>query len=437
MARAMIWLVAGALLLAPAAEGRGIDAGAWSSPGPPPTVKGERLSVPVPGVITTELRTRNLRELTLRFEGGCPLDGRLSLDGGAVRDFAVGAKGGRVELRAGAPPGTHDVRVSLDPAGGCARAIIASSSLREWVPIGTELSAKYMREDRAYRDLVAAKADSITIGTDTQWSTIEPQQGVFEFGGADAVASFAEDLSMELRGHPLVWRHFIPGYAKRDRLTREQLIEIMRVHIQTIVGRYAGVVDEWDVVNEPLAENGTLRDVFWRRKIGRDYIGLAFEFAHQADPTARLFLNEFGAEEPNSKSDGLLRAAQTMLAAGVPIHGVGFQFHAATGAYPDANRMTDNLRRFEELGLAVQITEGDVRNSTGERGHPERRRQQADAFEAGAKACRRVVACDRFTTWGLSDRYSWLGESREPLPFDARLRSKPAWAAITKQLRPR
>ena len=150
-----------------------------------------------------------------------------------------------------------------------------------------------------------------------------------------------------------------------------------------------------------------------------------------------MFLNEYGAEEPNQKSDVLYKIAQTLIASGVPFDGVGFQFHASTGSYPDAGGMTENLRRFADLGLAVQITEGDVRNSTGERNNAERRQQQADAFTAGAKACKRVVACDRFTLWGLSDRYSWLGEDKEPLPFDAQMKSKPAWAAITEQLRPR
>jgi endo-1,4-beta-xylanase len=435
--RASIGVMLAALAVAAPAAARDIEPAQWASADAALKVKGDRLSVTVPGAISTELQTRELRELSLRFQEGCALTGALSVDGVPSRDFEVKSKGGRIALRARAEPGVHNLRVALEPQGRCGRTVIESSSIREWIAIGTELSAKYMESDRKYSDLITDKADSLTLGTDFQWREVEPKQGVFDFTGADAMVAFADEHGMETRGHPLVWRHYIPGYVKRGSLTRAELIEIMRVHIQTIVGRYAGVVEEWDVVNEAISDEGRLRDVFWRRKIGRDYIALAFLFAHEADPGARLFLNDYETEEQNQKSNGLYRLARGLVEAGVPIDGVGFQYHATTDKYPDPDEMTDNLRRFEDLGLAVQITEADVANYTADPDSAKRRQLQADGFEAGARACKRVLACDRFTMWGLSDTYSWLGERHEPLPFDSQLESKPSWAALTDQLRPR
>lgn len=122
---------------------------------------------------------------------------------------------------------------------------------------------------------------------------------------------------------------------------------------------------------------------------------------------------------------------------GIRRHGIGFQYHASTGSFPSRDEMVENFRRFADLGLAIQITEADVADDTDDPNSPRRRELQADAFAAAAKACKQVVACDRFTMWGLSDEYSWLGEKKAPLPFDGKLKSKPSWGAIKDVLRPK
>jgi hypothetical protein len=111
--------------------------------------------------------------------------------------------------------------------------------------------------------------------------------------------------------------------------------------------------------------------------------------------------------------------------------------HASTGSYPSRDEMVENFRRFADLGLAIQITEADVADDTDDPNSPERRERQSDAFAAAAKACKQVVACDRFTMWGLSDKYSWLGEKKAPLPFDGKLKSKPSWGTLKDVLRPK
>ena len=366
------------------------------------------------------------------------MDGRLVLDGRALKDFSVPGQGGKRGLSAKAGTGTHTVELDLAPGEECGRgrAVIESTTLREWIPIGTDVRAEYL-EDEKYAEHVAKHADSITHGWDMQWKEIEPQQGVFDFARADAVGDFAEENGLAMRGHPLVWRYYVPDYANSAQNTPEEVSEIMRSHIQSVVGRYRGTVDEWDVVNEPMADSGGLRNVYWRKKLGRNYLPLAFLYAHEADPDAQLFLNEFGVEVKNSKSDGLYEAARQMLAAGIPLHGIGFQFHASTEGWPDRDKMVENFRRFADLGLAIQITEADVVDESNNPNSAHRRALQADAFAAAAKACKQVVACNRFTMWGLSDKYSWLGEKKAPLPFDAKLKSKPSWGQIKDVLRPK
>jgi endo-1,4-beta-xylanase len=410
----------------------------WVASGSEPNAKPERLSVGVPNTITAHVQTRLLREVTVRFAEGCALSGELLLDGSPIRSFAIPEKGRKVGLSAKAGVGTHAIGLRLEPEDGCARgrAVVETASFREWIPIGSEAGERHLR-DRPYADLLARHVDSVTAGTDMQWNAIEPAPGVFDFAGADAVVAFAEAHDIPVRGHPLLWHANVPRYARQDSNGPAETAAILERHVSSVVGKYRGVVDEWDVVNEPVSDGGGLRDTWWRKDLGRNYIALAFLHASRADPDARLFLNEHSAEVVNGKSDTMLRIVEALLDAGIRIDGVGFQYHASTEGWPDRDKMVENFRRFADLGLAIQITEADVTDDTGDPDSAFRRSLQADAFAAGARACKKVVACERYTMWGLSDRYSWLGAGLRPLPFDQDLRAKPAWTTLKSILRPK
>jgi endo-1,4-beta-xylanase len=211
----------------------------------------------------------------------------------------------------------------------------------------------------------------------------------------------------------------------------------MRTHITALVSRYRGRITEWDVVNEAIEVDGSYRHNIWYDVIGPDYIELAFRFAHEADPDARLYLNEVDAEVNNERSQGLYALASSLIARGVPIDGVGFQGHVFYAPGHSADAIAANFHRFAELGLDVQVTEADVVDDTiAASNQTERRAIQAEAFRTLADACYREPACVRFTMWGLSDRYSWLGSNRHPLPFDSAMQPKPAWPALEQELRP-
>ena len=204
----------------------------------------------------------------------------------------------------------------------------------------------------------------------------------------------------------------------------------LRNHIETLVGRYRGRIAQWDVVNEAIADDGTLRDNLWLRGIGPDYIRLAFEDAHAADPNAALFINDYLTELGGPKADTLLWIVQSLRNAGVPIDGVGYQMHElGPGMMPDPDVLAERMRRFADRGLQVEITEMDValRLPSDPAVDPQR---QADAYGSAVMACLAIPRCTGITTWNYADSESWIpGEFPgwgEASLFDDALAPKPA-----------
>jgi endo-1,4-beta-xylanase len=296
---------------------------------------------------------------------------------------------------------------------------------------------------------VADNFDFVVPENDMKWAYLQPKRGVFDFSLGDQVVDFARSHGMDVgMGHVLVWHVQNPGWLwQRDPKnpdatnpwTRDELIEVMRDHISAVMRHYRGRVPEWDVVNEAITDSGSYRTNIWYRVIGPEYIELAFRFAHQADPDARLYYNDYGTETPdNPHSDAVYKLLAELVARDVPVHGVGFQTHVfpdVTGV-PDREALNANFRRFADLGLRLQITEIDVSIPGSMPKTPAAYEFQAGIYRDVARACQRQPACERFTTWGATDRYSWLSESAAGLPFDAQLQPKPAWKAMVDVLRP-
>jgi len=204
----------------------------------------------------------------------------------------------------------------------------------------------------------------------------------------------------------------------------------MEDHIATVAGRYSGRVGSWDVVNEALNEDGTLRGSFWLQTLGPSYIADAFRFARQADPDAKLFINDYNVEGQNAKSDGLYNLVSDLQAQGVPIDGVGLQGHLIVGQTP--GDIQANIARFAALGVEVRITELDIRMTLPV--DDAKLAQQADDYRGVIDACLAVPGCTGITTWGFTDKYSWIpgffdGQGAA-LPFDENYNPKPAYDAL-------
>jgi len=213
----------------------------------------------------------------------------------------------------------------------------------------------------------------------------------------------------------------------------------MKDHIFTVVSHYRGQVNMWDVVNEAIGNDGKMRDTLWYRDIGPDYLDWAFRWAHEANPQAHLFYNDYGAEGLNLKSDAVYSLVKGMLQRGVPIYGVGLQMHTSILNAPVKQDVIANMNRLAALGLKVQITEMDVQIQGDTRPMAQRLTAQAKVYSDMLHVCLVVKTCESFVMWGFTDRYTWIpsatGHPDAPLIFDTNYRPKPAYTSMIQELR--
>jgi endo-1,4-beta-xylanase len=297
--------------------------------------------------------------------------------------------------------------------------------------IGTAVRGDDARKNRAYRQTIAAQFSTVTPENEMKWEAVEPEQGSFEFGPADDIVDRAREAKQKIRGHTLVWHFQLPGWVRK--LGPRDLEAAMRKHISRVVGHFKADVGVWDVVNEPVSDRGGLRPSVFARRLGPGFIALAFRLAHQADPDARLYLNEIGAEGINPKSNRLYEIVSRLRRDGVPIDGVGFQVHANLAGLPAD--FVANLQRFAALGVDIAITEADV----GLKLAPSAQdlEQQARIYEQIVRDCM-TVSCASLTFWGFTDGRSWISETQAGMGaatlLDEKLQPKPAFFAVQRAL---
>jgi endo-1,4-beta-xylanase len=336
-------------------------------------------------------------------------------------------------------------------------------TFKEHFLVGTALNESQFSEHNATQAaLVAHQFNSITPENVMKWEHIHPQSGSFNFAPADRYVEFGVRHGMFIIGHTLVWHSQTPRWVfENDRgepVDRETLLSRMSNHIHTVVGRYKGRVKGWDVVNEALNEDGSLRQSPWLQIIGEDYLAKAFEFAHAADPDAELYYNDYSLENP-AKGSGAIRLITKLKAAGAPVSGLGTQMHVRLD-WPTAQEVDNTLTEFGRLGIKIMVTELDVdvlpSNSSdlnaevsrheveGARLNPYTNglpskmelalsRRYEELFRVYRK---HSATLERVTFWGVTDGNSWLnnwpvrGRTSYPLLFDRQARPKPAFDAV-------
>ncbi|MGW6893133.1 endo-1,4-beta-xylanase [Streptomyces chartreusis] len=290
--------------------------------------------------------------------------------------------------------------------------------------------------DEPYTALLGSEFDQITPGNGMKWYATEPQQGVFDFTNGDEIVALARANHQKVRGHTLVWHSQLPGWLTGREWTATELRAVLKKHIQTEVRHYRGKIYAWDVVNEAFNEDGTYRETLFYKTLGPGYIADALRWAHQADPKAKLYLNDYNVEATGPKSDAYYELAKELKAQGIPLHGFGLQTHLALQyGYPAT--LEDNLRRFARLGLDTALTEVDVRMQLPVT--EEKQDRQAEWYRDMTEACLAVRRCVGITVWDYTDKYSWIpaffpGEGAA-LPWDEELRPKPAYFALRGALR--
>ncbi|KAG8629142.1 hypothetical protein KVT40_003007 [Elsinoe batatas] len=283
--------------------------------------------------------------------------------------------------------------------------------------------------------------NSITPENAQKWESTEPARGQFTFDQADAHVKYATDNKLQIHCHTLVWHSQLPTWVSEGGFDNATLIQVMREHIQAIAGRYKGRCTRWDVVNEALNEDGTYRESVFYDTIGEAYIPIAFKIAHEVDPKAKLFYNDYNLEYAEAKALGAQRIVKLIKSYGVKIDGVGLQAHLASestptapGPAPDEATLTKALRLYTSEKVDVVYTEIDIRMNTP--ATPEKLVVAAAAWERVARSCLAEKRCVGMTVWGVSDKYSWIpgvfaGEGAALL-WDENYQKKPTYGGFLK-----
>ena len=323
--------------------------------------------------------------------------------------------------------------LALPTAAETLRGLAPAANIR----IGAAVDIPTLNKDPAYARLLARELNLLTPENAMKFSVIHPERERYDFSQADALLAFAEAHGMQVNGHVLVWHQQLPDWLTQGHFSRDELSAILREHIHTLVTRYRGRIASWDVAAEAVAEDGRPRETFWSRGIGADYLALAFRWAHAADPAAQLRYNDYGGEGGGAKSDGIYDLAAGLRWQGAPIHGVGLQMHVGIEDAPPVAEVRINMLRLAALGLQTDITEMDV--MLKQPSTPAALRAQARIYRDMLQACLAVAQCRGFSTWGATDRYSWIPEffpgQGAALLFDEQYRPKPAYRSVRRTLK--
>jgi GH35 family endo-1,4-beta-xylanase len=308
----------------------------------------------------------------------------------------------------------------------------------------------------AERTLAGTHFNVLTPENCMKPALVHPQEDEWRFDRTDALVKFAEESGLAIHGHTLLWHAQTNNwfYADGDKAATTRRL---KDHIATLVARYKGKIRSWDVVNEAINDRGddqtaqteNLRNSRWLQTLGPEFIALAFQVAHEADPDAHLYYNDYGIER-GPKHASSMALLQRLVKSGVPVYGVGIQGHWSTTTVPFED-IDKAIADYASLGLKVSISELDVtiRGASGGQlggggrfggraatpASPQDLQAQAEAY---AKLFtifnRHKDVIERVTFWGLSDRRSWRA-GQNPLIFDANNQRKPAYSAIVEALR--
>lgn len=345
---------------------------------------------------------------------------------------------------------------------GSAYAQDQSSSLQaaysQHFSIGTALSATQIQgKEPGILELVKQQFSAVTAENVMKWEIIEPVEGQFNFTAADAMIAFAEANKINVIGHVLLWHEQTPAWvfqdAKGQPASKELVLSRLKNHINVVMGRYKGRILGWDAVNEALNEDGTLRQSNWYKALGQDYIATVFELAHQADPKAQLYYNDFNLFKPEKRA-GVLKLVAALKAKNVPIYGIGEQGHYSLD-YPELQQVEDSIVAFANTGLKVMITELDIsvlpfpdpENIGADISLNMKLKQEFNPYADGLPKAvseqltekylqffelflRHSDSIDRVTLWGVNDNQSWRnnwpmkGRTDYPLLFDRKNQPK-------------
>ncbi len=308
---------------------------------------------------------------------------------------------------------------------------------------GCAVNVGLLGRDEAYTQLVQQQAGIVVAENSMKWGPMRPSPTEFRFEPADKLVAFAEANGMQVRGHNLCWHRQLPrwfdGYA-----TKENAAALLTTHIETVVTRYKGRIQSWDVVNEAIQPSDGLpdglRDGPWYKLLGPEFIELAFQTARAADPAAKLTYNDYGIEAQDEasakKRAAVLEQVKALHAKGL-IDAVGVQSHIAAGGEYGSG-LAEFLDAVQRLGLEIYLTEMDVNDRKLGPEDATRDKAVAATYREYLDLVLKKPAVKDVLTWGITDAFTWLnGEDARTdhlpercLPFDKELKPVEAFFAI-------
>jgi endo-1,4-beta-xylanase len=334
-------------------------------------------------------------------------------------------------------PGAPSASTLAPAAGFSGTNSLSARAAAHGLLYGCAVDVRALAADAAYADLVRAEASIVVAENAMKWGALRPNEGSFRFDEADALVAFAEANHMKIRGHNLVWHRDNPAWLG-SALNSTNAHQLLVDHIETVVGRYAGRMHSWDVVNEavliPDGRPDGLRLSPWLTFGGDDYIELAFRTARNADPQALLTYNDYGIEGDSpaaeQKRQSILVLLRRLITRAVPIDAVGIQSHLSAANVGNAATYAGLMRFIAEvrgLGLQVFLTELDVNDRGLPLDQQTRDAVVAATYEQFLEQTLGDAAVRAVLTWGITDRYTWLnhegsrsdGQPERPLPFDS------------------
>lgn len=324
--------------------------------------------------------------------------------------------------------------------------------------MGTAINTFQAEEtDTASVAIIKKHFNSIVAENCMKSEKIQPEQGVFTFGDADNFVAFGEKYNMNIIGHTLIWHSQAPAWFFVDKegkdVSRDTLIARMENHISTLMGRYKGRVDGWDVVNEAFEDDGQWRKSKFYEIIGEDYVRLAFEFAREADPEAELYYNDFSMAKSGRK-ESVIKLIKDLQKQGIKVDGIGLQGHF-TMTYPTIEEYEAAIADYSKLGVSLMITEMDLTvlpwpsdEVTAEISTRFELKDEYNPYPDGLPDSASMAHTNRYlqffrifdkysdhinrvTVWGVNDAQSWrnywpiVGRRDYPVLFDRDNKPKP------------
>ncbi|AEY67427.1 endo-1,4-beta-xylanase [Clostridium sp. BNL1100] len=304
------------------------------------------------------------------------------------------------------------------------------------VMVGTEFPSGFttLSDASTFLSTATPEFNLVTAENCMKWDALEPSQNSFNFTEADKLVNWAKTNNYTVHGHTFVWHNQAPGWIQN--LSASAMESALNNHIDKVMGRYKGQIPIWDVANEVFEDNGSYRNSFWYRTMGKSFIEKAFIRARAADPAAKLVYNDYNLEYTGPKSNAAYEMLKDFKSRGIPVDGIGFQMHLDIQYAIDYNDFAKNMQRFADLGLEIYITEMDVRVSSNTTSAE--LQTQASYYKNIIEKCMAQPAVKAIQVWGFTDKYSWVPNTFQgrdnALIFDKSYNPKPSYYAMQAAL---